>query len=115
MQINNNYHDFNSIKQGQYFVKINKKKIDIIGIKDIEAYVFKDFENVEGMDLNVKHNFCVLSNNKIFDYDRTYIKQFCKELKKLDKIGTKNFNDSQKKHLNKLVKRNEWYFKKLIS
>ena len=39
----------------------------------------------------------------------------CKELKKLDKIGTKNFNDRQKKHLNKLVKRNEWYFKKLIS
>lgn len=67
------------------------------------------------MDLNIKHNFCVLSNNKIFDYDRTYIKQFCKELKKLDKIGTKNFNDRQKKHLNKLVKRNEWYFKKLIS
>lgn len=115
LQINNDYHNFQKIKQGQYFIKINKKKVDIIGTKDVENYIFKDFQNIEGLDLNIKHNFCVLSNNKVFDYDRTYIKEFCKELKKLDKIGTNNFNDNQKKHLNKLVKRNEWYFKKLIS
>ena len=61
LQINNNYHNFNLIKQGQYFVKIN-----IIGIKDIEDYVFKNFENIEGMDLNVKHNIMnLLEENRI--------------------------------------------------
>ena len=115
LQINDTYHNFQKLKNGQYYIKINKKKVDIIGTKEVEDPIFKEFQKVEGMDLNIKNNFCVLSNNKIFDYDRIYIQQFCKQLKRLDKIGTKNFNDNQKKHLNKLVKRNQWYFKKLIS
>ena len=36
-------------------------------------------------------------------------------MRQLDKIGLKNINNSQKKKLNKLVLKNEWYFKKLIS
>jgi putative transposase len=33
----------------------------------------------------------------------------------LDKIGLKNISDLDKRKLNKAIKRNEWYFKKLIS
>ena len=76
---------------------------------------FHEEVNVEGIDLNVKNNFCAISDGKIFDYDRTYVKQLCKELTKLDNIGLKNINDNQRKYLEKICRRNEWYFKKLIS
>ena len=87
----------------------------MIGTKEADELVFHDEANVEGLDLNVKHNFCAMSNGKVFDYDRIYVKQLCKELKKLDKIGLKNINDKQRKHLDKICRRNEWYFKKLVS
>ena len=57
----------------------------------------------------------MISNGKTFDYDRTYVKQLCKELVKLDKVGLKNIDARNKRHLEKLCRRNEWYFKKLIS
>lgn len=115
LEINESYHHFNNIRQSQFFIKVNNSKIDIIGTKKVKNPDFQDFVRCEGIDLNVKHNFCTISDGKIFDYDRTYIKEFCSELKKLDKIGLKNINESQKKHLNKIVRKNEWYFKKLIS
>jgi hypothetical protein len=59
------------------------------------------------MDLNVKHNFCFLSNGKEFDYNRKYIKDFVKLLKRLDKIGLKNISDIDRRKLNKAIKRNE--------
>ena len=115
LELNKDYHHFSSIRKAQFFIKVNKKKIDIIGTKESDNPDFKDFVKCEGIDLNVKHNFCTISNGKVFDYDRKYIREFCSELRQLDKIGLKNINNSQKKKLNKLVLKNEWYFKKLIS
>lgn len=115
VQINSSYHHWDKIRNAQFYVKLNKNKIDIIATKEAKIPIFKDEINIEGIDLNVKNNFATFSNNKIFDYDRKYIKKFIEELNKLDKIGLQNISLSQKKHLNKLVKRNEWYFKKLIS
>ena len=114
LEINDKYHHFNDIRESQYLVKVNGNKVDIIGNRDFANPDFQDYAKCEGIDLNVKHNFCTISNGKIFDYDREYIKDFCSELKKLDKIGMKNITSSQKKYLEKLVRRNEWYFKKLI-
>lgn len=114
LEINDKYHHFNDIRESQYLVKVNGNKVDIIGNRDSANPDFQDYVKCEGIDLNVKHNFCTISNGKIFDYDREYIKEFCSELKKLDKIGMKNISSSQKKHLEKLIRRNEWYFKKLI-
>ena len=115
LEINDKYHHFNDIRESQYFVKVNGNKIDIIENRDWQNPDFQDYARCEGIDLNVKHNFCTISNGKVFDYDRRHIKDFCSELKKLDKIGMKNISSSQKKHLEKLVRRNEWYFRKLIS
>lgn len=115
VEINNQYHNLSSIKDGQFFVKRNKNKFDFIGTKDEDNPDFKDFNTVVGIDLNVKHNFIYASDGTNYDYDRKYIKDFVKELKKLDKVGMKNLSESQTKHLDKLIKRNEWYFKKLIS
>jgi putative transposase len=115
LQFNKDYNDFDKIRNAQYFIKVVNNKVNIISTKDVQDPTFKEFKECLGVDLNVKHNFCCLSNNKEFDYDRKYIKEFIKELKKLDKIGLKNINVNQRKHLNKLIKRNEWYFKYLIS
>ena len=115
LEINESYHHFSDIKQSQFFIKVHNSKVNVIGTKEVENPDFQDFVRCEGIDLNVKHNFCTISDGTIFDYDRKYIKEFCIELKKLDKIGLKNINESQKKHLNKIIRRNEWYFKKLIS
>ncbi len=114
LEINDKYHHFNDIRESQYLVKVNRNKVDIIGNRDSANPDFQDYAKCEGIDLNVKHNFCTISDGKIFDYDRKHIKDFCSELKKLDKIGMENINESQKKHIEKLVRRNEWYFKKLI-
>lgn len=117
LQFNQKYNDFNKIQNKQFFIKTlqNKHKISIISTKNNSEPIFKQSNKSIGVDLNVKHNFCALSNNEVIDYDRKYIKQFSNKLKKLDKLGLKNISDIQKKQLNKLVKRNQWYFKHLIS
>ena len=116
LQVNEKYHNFNKIRKQQWIIKssIKGNKIDIIGTKEVEKLQFLKFNKVVGIDLNVKNNFASCSNDQAFDYDRTYINEFCKQLKKFDKIGLKNINNRQKKKLEKLVRKNEWYFKLLI-
>ena len=116
LQVNNKYHNFNKIRKQQWIIKpsIKGNKIDVIGTKEVKKPEFLKFNKVIGIDLNVKNNFASCSNEQVFDYDRTYINEFCKQLKKFDKIGLKNINSKQKKKLEKLVRKNEWYFKLLI-
>lgn len=116
LQVNEKYHNFSKIRKQQWIIKpsIKGNKIDVIGTKEVKKPVFKEFNKVIGIDLNVKNNFASCSNEQVFDYDRTYINEFCKQLKKFDKIGLENINIKQKKKLEKLVRKNEWYFKLLI-
>lgn len=116
LQVNEKYHNFSKIRKQQWIIKssIKGNKIDVIGTKEVKKPKFKEFNKVIGIDLNVKNNFASCSNEQVFDYDRTYINEFCKQLKKFDKIGLKNINSKQKKKLEKLVRKNEWYFKLLI-
>ena len=78
-------------------------------------------KHIIGIDLNVRDNFLVFFNpyNKKaidIDYDRTYINDFIKELHILDKLSSSDKKlDNNKNKLEKLVRVNEWYFKKLIS
>ena len=114
IQINEEYHHFDDINKSQYTMKINKHKVEIIGTKEAIYPTFKDQINVEGMDLNVKNNFGVLSDGTTFDYNRDYIKKFVALIKELELIGMKNISDLDQRRLDKVVKANEWYFKKLI-
>ena len=116
LQVNEKYHSFSKIRKQQWIIKpsIKGNKIDVIGTKEVEKPEFLKFNKVIGIDLNVKNNFASCSNEQVFDYDRTYINEFCKQLKKFDKIGLKNISSKQKKKLEKLVRKNEWYFKLLI-
>lgn len=116
LQVNENYHNFSKIRKQQWIIKpsIKANKIDVIGTKEVEKPKFLKFNKVIGIDLNVKNNFASYSNEQVFDYNRAYINEFCKQLKKFDKIGLKNISSKQKKKLEKLVRKNEWYFKLLI-
>lgn len=78
LQINKNYHNVSKSKNSSWLVKCSNNKVQVIGTKEVDALQFNDEVDVAGIDLNVKHNFCAISNGKIFDYDRTYVKQFCK-------------------------------------
>ena len=116
LEVNEGYHNFDKIRKQQWIVKLSEKenKIDIIGTKFVDELSFKEEKEVVGIDLNVKHNFCAVSNGSIYDYDRIYMKQVCDILHKIDKIGNKNLSAKDKRRLNKLCKRNEALFKKLI-
>lgn len=119
LSINKEYHDIETLrtsKNKQVTIKVNefKNKVDFIFSREAVEPVFKEQFKSVGIDLNVKDNFCALSNEKIFDYDRKLIKKLIDALKKLDKTGTKNFTKKQKRKLEKLVLANEFYFKQLI-
>lgn len=116
LEVNESYHNFNEIRKHQWIIKLSEKgnKIDIIGTKYVDELSFKEENEIFGIDLNVKHNFCAVSNGSIYDYDRVYIKQVCDILRKLDKIDNKNLSTKDKRRLNKLCKQNEALFKKLI-
>lgn len=116
LEVNKDYHNFDEIRKQQWIVKLSEKgnKIDIIGTKYIDELEFKEENEIVGIDLNVKHNFCAVSNGSIYDYDRIYMKQVCDILHKIDKIGNKNLSYKDKRRLNKLCKQNEALFKKLI-
>ena len=119
LSINENYHDIEQLrtsKNKQVTVKVNeyKKKVDFIFSRECIDPEFKEQFNSVGIDINVKDNFCALSDEKIFDYDRKLIKKLIDAIKKLDKTGTKNLSKKQKRKLEKLVLANEFYFKQLI-
>jgi hypothetical protein len=119
LSINKDYHDIEKLrtsKNKQVTIKVNefKKKVDFVFSRENIDPVFKEQFKSVGIDINVKDNFCAISDEKIFDYDRKLIKKLIEAIKKLDKIGTQNFSKKQKRKLEKLVLANEFYFKQLI-
>jgi putative transposase len=81
----------------------------------VDDPVYKDQKLVVWADVNVKHNLLATSEGEILDYDRKHIKDAIKLLKRLDSIWLKNISDRDRKKLNKLVLRNEWYFKTILA
>jgi len=103
----------------EHYVKLTEKGTLNIGLAyEGEELSFKENGKVLGIDLNVRDNFCTIYdgiNIKEIDYDRKYINEFIEELERIDKLSMKEKQlECNKKRLNKLVRRNEWYFKFLI-
>ena len=116
--INKDYHkDLSVIKKDknkQVSVKVVGDRVDFIFTNDYKPK-FKDFVKCVGIDLNIKHNFCTTSDRDKIDFDRKYLMEFILAIKEIDKIGYRNINETQKNKLQKLIAKNEYYFKKLIS
>ena len=121
LQVNKKYHNRSAFSDKAHYVVVRKNKLYIFLPDEFQEPIFIN-ENriIVGVDLNIKHNFATLSNGKVFDYDRTYLKNLTEQLKVCDKIKLNNSYSERKvnaaqKRVSKSLRANEWYFKKLIS
>ena len=115
LEINGEYHNKEIIgKEFILYLSLKKNKINISTTYEGEEPVFKPFNKAIGMDVNIKHNFAKLSDDKEIDYDRDFFKSIVKDLNKLDKIGYHNLNEKELKKLQKLYRRLNWYVELLI-
>jgi len=115
LEINEEYHNKQIIgKEFILYLSLKKNKINISTTYEGEELSFKPFNKAVGMDVNIKHNFAKLSDDKEIDYDRAFFKNIVKDLNKLDKIGYQNLNEKELKKLQKLHRRLDWYVELLI-
>jgi len=115
LEINKEYHNKDIIaKEFLLYPSTKENKINISTTYEGEKPVFKSFNKATGMDVNIKHNFAKLSDDKEIDYDRDFFKSIVKDLSKLDKIGYQNLSEKELKKLQKLYRRLGWYIELLI-
>jgi Transposase and inactivated derivatives len=115
LEINDEYHNKEIIgKEFILYLSLKKNKINISTTYEGEELSFKPFNKAVGMDVNIKHNFAKLSDDKEIDYDRAFFKSIVKDLSKVDKIGYQNLNEKELKKLQKLYRRLDWYVELLI-
>ena len=113
LQINKQYHkSYNIDKLCKVGIKNNK--VFIYATKQENEPIFNNIGNTIGVDVNVVNNFITTSDGYVLDYDRNYLSQLFKAIKRIDSIGYNNLSKNQLKCLKKIVRRNEWYFKRLI-
>ena len=58
--------------------------------------------------------FITASDGCVMDYDREYLDQMFKMVAKIDKTGYNNLSKGQLRRYRKIIRRNEWYFRRLI-
>jgi len=110
LEINDEYHKREIIgKEFILYLSLKKNKMNISTTYEGEELSFKPFNKAVGMDVNIKHNFAKLSDDKEIDYDREFFKSIVKDLSKLDKIGYQNLSKKELKKLQKLYRRLDWY------
>jgi len=115
LEINKEYHNKQIIgKEFLLYLSLKKNKINISTTYEGEELSFKPFNKAVGMDVNIKHNFAKLSDDKEIDYDRDIFKNIVQDLSKLDKIGYQNLSEKELKKLQKLYRRLDWYVELLI-
>ena len=115
LEINKDYHNKDLIaKEFLLCPSTKKNKISISTTYEGEKPVFKPFNKAVGMDVNIKHNFAKLSDDKEIDYDRALFKSIVKDINRLDKIGYQNLTQRELKKLQKLYRRLDWYVELLI-
>lgn len=115
LQINKIYHkDMENLVRflAECYIKVTNHKIHILTTREDQGYSFREFTEIVGIDINVKHNFCFLSDGTEVDYDRKWIGQAVKALKKLDGSNVKT--ETQNNRITKIARRNRWYFQNLI-
>jgi len=117
LQINDNYHNGKKPIAKEFTISLspkNQSKINIATTCEVSEPTFKPFNKVVGMDLNLKHNFGVLSNGFVLDYDRDYMKRTVNLLKELDKLGYRNLTKTQLQRLKKIHRQLDWYASLLV-
>ncbi len=120
---NKDFHNhFKNINlNANHYVSLNDKGQINIGLQETFKQTFKEtisIEQIAGIDLNIKHNFCVINIDEDYieyDYDRDFFQKQINELKAIDAIGYNQLSIENKRKLQKIVKRTESYFQSLVS
>jgi len=120
---NQDFHNYfkNINLNANHYVSLNNKGQINIGLQETFIQTFEETiskEQVAGIDLNIKHNFCVINIDEDYieyDYDREFFKKQINDLKAIDAIGYNQLSIENKRKLQKIVKRTESYFQYLVS
>lgn len=113
LQINKKYHN-SSFTDRQCKVSVRGNRVIIYSVKEVDEPVFNDEGETVGVDVNVVNNFITASDGHVMDYDREYLKQMFRMVAKIDEIGYGNLSKGQLKRYRKIIRRNEWYFRRLM-
>jgi putative transposase len=103
-------------RSSAFLLKDDGKKIHAIFTYEAETPVFKaPGGKVLALDANSKNNLMQDSDGRAYLYDRTYLKQLIEQAKDIEKIGYHKLDYKQKAQFTKLIRRNEWKLKTLLS
>ena len=114
LMINPKYHKDMYNKDKEHYVKVVGDRVDILATKEVEKPTFNTMWDVVGVDINFVNNFISCSDGYILDYDREYLNRMFKLVKKLDAVGYNNMSKNMRRQWTKLIRQNEWYFRRLI-
>ena len=114
LMINPKYHKDMYNKDKEHYIKVVGDRVDILATREVEKPTFNTMWDVVGVDINFVNNFITCSDGYILDYDREYLNRMFKLVKKIDAIGYNNMSKNMRRQLTKLVRQNEWYFRRLI-
>ena len=113
LQIDKKYHKA-ALTDRQCKVSVRGNRVIIYSVKEVDEPVFNDVGETVGVDVNVVNNFITASDGHVMDYDREYLSQMFRMVAKIDKIGYGNLSRGQLRRYRKIIRRNEWYFRRLI-
>ena len=114
LMINPKYHKDMYNKDKEHYVKVVGDRVDILATREVEKPTFNTMWDVVGIDINVVNNFITCSDGYVLNYDREYLDRMFKLVKKIDSVGYNNMSKNMRRQLTKLVRQNEWYFRRLI-
>lgn len=76
----------------EYVITFDEKKhqVKVNLCKDGERYIPEPHGKTVGIDVNCKHNLFSLSNETTYDYDRKLVNDYCKLLRDIDSVKSKD-------------------------
>jgi len=106
--------DYDLTKEHYVSLKNNKLHIGLTTTKEKVIYI-EGGKTIAG-DVNFATNLLSTNEGEFFDYDRGYLKELIDELLLIDKLSKEEKESkSNKKKLEKLIRKNESYFQRRIS
>lgn len=81
-----------SFNSYEYVITFDEKnhQVKVNVFKDGERYIPEPNGKTIGIDVNCKHNLFSLSNETAYDYDRKLVNDYCKLLREIDGLKSKN-------------------------
>lgn len=78
----------------EYIITFDEKthQVKVNLCKDGERYISEPNGKTIGVDVNCKHNLFSLSNETTYDYDRKLVNDYCKLLRDIDELKSKDKN-----------------------